>query len=303
MTGGPLRINGYLAFAIGICMTAWTCMLVVGAQDAQIRASFVRDTDKVAADTSARLRTYFDTLLSLKALFAVKGEVDRAQFGQFVRELRLAKRYPGFRAVQFVRYVPADGVAAFSAAVRRQSAAQAGTPPLIVHPAPPAGGRSDHYIIDFNEPMLGNENAFGLDLGQLPAQLAAVLEARDSGRIIATGRTTLVQDSAGHPGFVARAAVYRQQMPTATVEQRRAAFVGVVAIVFRVDDLLAEVLDPLLLRHLALQVVDSGAIDPAAQTGRNDAAAAALLFDSGGGARVVGTRVLENHVEDRKSVV
>ncbi|WP_426110319.1 CHASE domain-containing protein [Massilia sp. PWRC2] len=295
MTGEPLRINGYLAFAIGICLTAWTCMLVVGAQDAQIRASFVRDTDKVAADTSARLRTYFDTLLSLQALFAVKGEVDRAEFGQFVRELRLAGRYPGFRALQFVRYVPADGVAAFSAAVRRQSSDLA--PPFIVHPPPPAGlrnDRADHYIIDFNEPMLGNENAFGLDLAALPAQLAAVLEARDSGRIVATGRTMLVQDSAAHPGFVARAPVYRQHMPTATIEQRRAAFIGVVAIVFRVDDLLAEVVDPQLLRHLTLQVLDSGAVGQAAL--RNDDGAG-LLFDSGGGARVAATRVLENHVD------
>ncbi len=58
MAREPLRINGYLAFAIGICLTIWTCLLVIEAQDAQLRSSFVRDTDKVAADTTARLRTY-----------------------------------------------------------------------------------------------------------------------------------------------------------------------------------------------------------------------------------------------------
>ena len=153
MAREPLRINGYLAFAIGIFLTIWTCMLVVDSQDAQIRSNFVRDTDKVAADTSARLRTYFDTLLSLKALFSVNGEVDRDQFNQFVRELRLAERYPGFRAVQFVRFVPAGALDAYAAQVRRQSAGQPAMPPFAIHPQPPAAAQGEHSIIEVNEPM------------------------------------------------------------------------------------------------------------------------------------------------------
>ncbi|WP_426192906.1 CHASE domain-containing protein [Massilia sp. DWR3-1-1] len=298
MAREPLRINGYLAFVIGICLTIWTCTLVVNAQDAQIRGSFVRDTDKVAADTSARLQTYFDTLLSLKALFSVSGEIDRAQFALFVRELRLAERYPGFRAVQFVRYVRGGAVATFATEVRRRTAGQPGMPPFAVHPLPPPDDQGDHHIIEFNEPMAGNENAFGLDLASMPAQLAAVTEARDSGRIVATGRTVLIQDTADHPGFVVRAPVYRQHMPVDTVEQRRAAFLGVVAIVFRVDHLLSEVLDPALLQHLSLQVIDAGDSERNKDKAAAFAAGGALLFDSHSkGARVLAQRVLVNQVE------
>ncbi|MDB5960026.1 MAG: hypothetical protein JWP59_1320 [Massilia sp.] len=302
MAREPLRINGYLAFVIGILLTVWTCMLVVDAQDAQIRSSFVRDTDKVAADTSARLRTYFDTLLSLKALFSVNGDVDRDQFATFVRELRLAERYPGFRAVQFVRYVPAAALDAYTDQVRRQTAGRAGVPLFTVHPPTPGAGadRADHFIIEFNEPMAGNENAFGLDLASLPAQLAAVEQARDSGRLVATGRTVLIQDTSQHPGFVARAPVYRPRMPVDTVEQRRAAFIGVVAIVFRVDQLLNEVVDPQLLQHLALQVSDTGEADKASAAGVAPASleGGRLLFDSRPqGARILAQRVLHNHVD------
>ena len=101
-----IRLNGYLAFVIGICITIWTCLAVTNAQNAHIRSNFARDTDKVSADTSARLRTYFDVLLSLKGLFAATGDVDREQFANFVQTLRLSERYPGFRAIQFVRAVP-----------------------------------------------------------------------------------------------------------------------------------------------------------------------------------------------------
>lgn len=270
MRRDPIRTNGYLAFAIGICLTFWICFMVADAQDAQIRRDFARDTDKVATDTSVRLRTYFDMLLSLKGMFAVTGEVDRDQFARFVQQLRLTERYPGFRAIQFVRAVPDHDIANFAADVRAQS----GASNFAVHPAIDS---AEHFVIEFNEPMKGNENAFGLDLASLPSQLAAVREARDSGQIVATGRTLLVQDAARHPGFVARAPIYRQNMPLDTVEQRRAAFIGVVAIVFRVDDLIHEMVDPSLLRHIALQIVDAGdanASQPLAAGEDN------ILFDS-----------------------
>jgi hypothetical protein len=158
MRHDPIRSTGFMAFAIGVCITIWTCLMVVDAQDAQIRSNFARDTDKVAADTTARMRTYFDMLLSLKGLFAVTGEVDRQQFERFVQQLRLAERYPGFRAIQFVRAVPGADIEAFAADVQAESGA--GMPPFVVHPVVQ---RDDHFVIEFNEPMKGNESAFGLD--------------------------------------------------------------------------------------------------------------------------------------------
>ena len=246
----PIRLNGYLAFVIGICITIWTCLVVMNAQDAQIRSNFVRDTDKVSADTSARLRIYFDVLLSLKGLFAVAGDVDRAQFARFVKTLRLSERYPGFRAIQFVRAVPDHELAGFVAASQADNA-----PQFAVHPV---FASDQHFVIEFNEPMKGNQGAFGLDLASLPPHRAAVEAARDSGEIAATGRTLLVQDAARQPGFVARVPIYRQNMPTGSVPERRAAFIGVVAIAFRVDDLMREVIEPTLLANMALDIVDTG---------------------------------------------
>jgi signal transduction histidine kinase/sensor domain CHASE-containing protein len=293
MRHDPLKLNGYLAFAIGICITIWTCLVVMEAQDAQIRGNFARDTDKVAADTSARLRTYFDVLLSLKGLFAVTGEVDREQFAHFVKALRLTERYPGFRAIQFVRAVPGRELAGFALDIGKQTG---GSPPFIVHPALAA---DQHFVVEFNEPMKGNENAFGLDLASLPYHRAAVEAARDSGEIVATGRTLLVQDLAGRPGFVARAAIYRQNMPTASVAQRRAAFIGVVAVVFRVDDLMREVIEPALLDHMALRIIDTGDANAGAGAGTAAPATAGnTLFDSRrNGARTLSRLVAQGHID------
>ncbi len=291
MRHDPIRTNGYLAFAIGICITVWTCFMVVDAQDSQIRSNFARDTEKVATDTSARLRTYFDMLLSLKGLFAVTGEVDREQFARFVQQLRLTERYPGFRAIQFVRAVPDADLAGFTTDVRKQTGVGiAGIPTFTVHPPLQ---RDEHFVIEFNEPMKGNENAFGLDLASLPSQLDAVLAARDSGEIVATGRTLLVQDATRHPGFVTRAPIYRQNMPLDSVEQRRAAFIGVVAIVFRVEDLMREVIEPSLLQHIALKIVDTGDSNSPESAGPDN-----TLFDSRQpGARTLSKRVALGNID------
>jgi CHASE1-domain containing sensor protein len=290
MRHDPIRTPGYVAFAIGICITIWTCLMVVDAQDAQIRGNFARDTEKVAADTSARLRTYFDVLLSLQGLFAVTGEVDGDQFSNFVRQLRLSERYPGFRAIQFVRAVPAADLESFAADVQKQSAARNnGAPPFVVHPALV---RDEHYIIEFNEPTKGNEDALGLDVASMPSQLEAVRSARDSGRIVATGRTLLVQDTTRQPGFIAHAPIYRQNMPAETVEQRRAAFIGVVSIVFRVEDLLREVIEPSLLRNMALRIIDAGDADAPARPASHDD----TLYDSlAPGARTLASQVAQGN--------
>ena len=64
-----------------------------------------------------RLQTYFDMLLSIKGMYALDDRIDRASFNRFIRELRLDRRYPGFQAIQFVRVVPEERLAAFTESV------------------------------------------------------------------------------------------------------------------------------------------------------------------------------------------
>ena len=249
----------------------------MGAQQDTVRSSFLRDTEKVASDTNVRLQIYFDMLLSIKGTFAINENVSRAQFARFVRELKLTQRYPGFQAIQFVRHVRAPELERFSAAVRADASVEpGGYPGFQVHPP---SVREDHYLIEYNEPMKGNENAFGLDLAALAPHRAALELARDSGQVVATERIILVQDATRQPGFVARAPVYRINAPLDTVEQRRAALIGWVAIVFRVSNLMQEVIDPALQRQLSFRIHDAGNLSEgaAAPAGKNN-----IMYDTTG---------------------
>ncbi|WP_338766421.1 CHASE domain-containing protein [Massilia sp. METH4] len=272
-----MRAHGYLAFAVGICLTAWACLFAMETQDRQVADRFRHDTDKVARDTEARLKTYFDTLLAIRGTFAVHGTISRADFHRYVAELHLAERYPGFQAIQWVVRVPEDELGRHMADVRGDtSVVPAGYPDYRVHPTIVRG---EHFPIVYTEPMAGNENAFGLDLAALPAHLRALELGRDSGELVATERITLVQDASGQPGFIARLPVYRKNAPLGTVEERRAALVGFVAIVFRVTDLMREVIDPQMLSHLHVVIHDTGYVQDGAPP---EPVIDGLLFDSAG---------------------
>ena len=130
------RSRGYLAFFLGVCLTAAICYVVIVTQRQQVQANFQRDADKVARDAEVRLQTYFDVLLGIKGMYALEDRIDRGQFHRFVAELKLDRRYPGFQAIQFVRVVPEAQLASFSAAVKGDTATDAdGYPDFQVHPA------------------------------------------------------------------------------------------------------------------------------------------------------------------------
>jgi signal transduction histidine kinase len=272
-----MRKHGYIAFIVGLCLTAALCLFVSGEQQRQRRDVFRRDADKISHATEVRLRTYFDMLYALRAMYAHDDHIDRAEYHRFVAALDLARRYPGFQAIQFVRAVPAPQLAAYADSVRRDTSLEPqGYPQFRIHPATL---RDTHYVIEYTEPLAGNENAFGLDLAALAPHLRALELGRDEGAIVATERITLVQDASGEPGFVARAPIYRNGAPVATPAQRRAALVGFVAIVFKVNTLMREVIEPGLLSDLVVNIHDTGYLkDGASQT----PGAATLLFDRGG---------------------
>ena len=281
-----MRARAVLAFVVGLCLTGAACYLVQADQRARTEDSFQRDAEKIARDTELRLQTYFDMLLSVKGMYALDGRIDRVRFHRFIAELRLERRYPGFQALQFVRAVPAADLDAFAGTVRADTGLDpAGYPNFRVHPVTHA---PVHYVIEYTEPLKGNENAFGLDLAALPPHLRSLELGRDTGEIIATEPILLVQDVSGEPGFVTRAPVYRLGAPVETAAQRREALVGFVAIVFRVNALMREVIDGALLEHLHVRIEDGGYVSGAmALRAGNDN----LLYDSAGkaGAPASGT--------------
>ncbi len=138
-------------------------------------------------------------------LFTTVQPVTRAQFHDFTSPLLL--RNPYIKAFNFHRAVEDADRPALEAELQR---VRPGTVLREMQdgrlvPAP----RRPHYnVVDFLEPMPGNEPALGLNVGVNGEVARALARAHASGRAAATGLLRLAQDPSGKPSFEVLMPVY-----------------------------------------------------------------------------------------------
>lgn len=259
--GRTIAVAGGILIA-GLAVTFATRALTERMIAGDMQHRFSADAADITTAIGERLRTHAEVLVSMQGLYASIGRVDRAQFRRYIDVLDLARRYPGFQALQALRHVTPDGLDDFVAEVRGDTSVDAGGQPEFA--VRPPGKRASYDIVEFVEPMRGNEGALGFDAGANPVQFDSLRRSAETGRIVATPPVKLVQDSSGGLGFVLRAPIYRAGEPAQTTSQRVAALRGFVASVYRMNDLMRGVLDPRTLQQMQLQIVDRGYAKPTA---------------------------------------
>jgi CHASE1-domain containing sensor protein len=247
-----------LITGLGVTLAARTLSERMIAADMQRR--FGADAADITTAVGERLRTHAEVLVSMQGLYASIGRVDRAQFRRYIDVLDLARRYPGFQALQALRHVAPEKLDNFVAEVRGDTSVDAGGQPEFT--VRPPGRRGAYNVVEFVEPMRGNDEALGFDAGANPVQLDSLRRAAETGRIVATPPVKLVQDTSGGLGFILRAPIYRAGEPAQTTSQRVAALRGFVASVYRMNDLMRGVLDPRTLQQMQVQIIDRGYAKP-----------------------------------------
>ena len=180
---------------------------------------------------------YLEVVYSISGLYAASDKVQRDQFGAFVE--RSLARYTGIQALEWIPRIEAAERATYEQQARRDGHAnfrirERGPSGDMV----PAAPREAYYPVYFVEPLQGNARALGFDLASNPARLAALENARDSGRAVATQRITLVQETGKQFGFLVFVPLYNDDTVPTTIEKRRAALTGFALGVFRIGDIL-----------------------------------------------------------------
>ena len=117
----------------------------------------------------------------------------------------------------------------------------------------------EHFISTLVAPRAGNERVFGLDVGQQPPNLAAVLASRDSDRPTLSAPFRLVQFAErgiAADGVILRLPVFTPGRPPATLAERRARFRGSLGVSFRISGLIAGAVPEDVRQSLHVQVSD-----------------------------------------------
>jgi CHASE1-domain containing sensor protein len=206
------------------------------------QSQFEREARYVHRDIDDQIRAYTEMLYALRAVFSHDGAVDRLRFHRFVDSLDSKRRYPAVVSVNYSSYVAAKDKADFENLVRADATLDSrGYPDFSIKTS---GNRSEYFVLNYLEPLAGNEHLFGTDLGAgIPIVSApqkavrAIYSGRDSGKPTASASPVHlpgVNEPAEAVYLALRLAVYRVGMPVDTVELRRIAYVGSVGVILDV---------------------------------------------------------------------
>ncbi|HEU0153826.1 MAG TPA: CHASE domain-containing protein [Arenimonas sp.] len=269
MPQGPrsAAVIARLALGIGLVATALGAWQVKRDIERDARAQMGFAAEQVSIKIGERLRAYEMILRGGAGLFAGSNDVSREDWRRFVEEFQASALVPGVQGIGFARAIAPDQLAAHEAAVRAE-----GFPDYRVRPE---GPRELYTSILYLEPFRDrNLRAFGYDMYSEPVRRAAMVQARDTGEAALSGKVVLVQETEAQvqPGTLMYVAVYDPSRPTDTPEQRRDALLGWAYSPYRMNDLMAGLLQGWQSedgRYLHLRIYDGESIDPAS-----------LLFDS-----------------------
>jgi diguanylate cyclase (GGDEF)-like protein len=230
-----MRAAAVLVALLGVAASAWIAM----GWDATVARQRDERLDRAGASRTTAIGNalghYEDALQAERSLWHASTFVSREDFRVFARTLDLAHRYPGLQRISWRVLVPDQRAHAFVAKARRD-----GAPDFTIRPP---GRRPAYYVTLYSELSSSFGSTIGLDARATPSILAALERARDSGETTMSDQTTLPTDLRLPPAerpvaFELFVPVYRKEAPTATVAQRRAAFLGWASGQFRAADFL-----------------------------------------------------------------
>ena len=234
-----VSVSALIAFLLGLALTALLFASVRKVEAERQNVQFQQNANlRIAAITSG-LQDAVEQLVVLNQVFRTVGVISREQFHVFTTPL--LERYPQIQALSFQRLIMHADRHAYETMMRRRNPDFKITE-IVGGVQQRAGNRDSYNVVDYIEPLVGNEAALGLDTSITTDQMKARAQSRATGRVTATGLLSLVQQKGWHTGFLVLQPVYLQGAPLDTPSARQRSTIGETAAVFRVDHLLETIL-------------------------------------------------------------
>jgi diguanylate cyclase (GGDEF)-like protein/PAS domain S-box-containing protein len=234
-----LSVAAALTLGGGLAATALLFIAVSQLEYEKMALGFQQRAVARVAAIRQGLDEAVEVLTVTNHLFETVHPVTRTQFRDFTAPL--LQRHPFIKAFNFHRLAGAPERAALEAELAQVVPGTVLT--SMEHgQRQPAPQRALYSVVDYLEPMQGNEAAFGLDVSTNAAVMGALGRAVSSGRPAATGLLTLAQDKRSMSGFEVIIPVYRHGAPTGTAEQRQAALAGDTAAIILPSELVQKIM-------------------------------------------------------------
>ena len=233
-----------LVLLLGVGLTAVVFNTEQNEHQARIQAEFESHAAPYVTAIQKGIERNLEVIESIGGLYTASEKVKRQEFREFVQGP--LSRHGDIQALSWNELVKDRDRSTFEAAARnlglagfqitdKDAQGRLGT----------AETRPEYIVVTYIEPYESNQAAMGFDVASNPTRIAALERARDTGKLVTTGRITLVQEADSQYGFLIFKPIYETPSPPETVEGRRQNLEGYAVGVFRIGDMVEAALEDL----------------------------------------------------------
>jgi PAS domain S-box-containing protein len=240
-TNKRLYIMPMFVLVLGIILSVTLFLIQNNWTSSNTRFEFETKSKNYANTVRNSLEEYIGVLNIIHGIFNNTSTIERKQFSNTISDI--LKNYPGIHAISWnplvmnkdrKRYeslAKKDGLLGFKFTERTASG------DLIL-----AKERDEYVVVYYIAPLPANRRALGFDIASNPTRFAAIKQAFDSGKPIATNKLTLVQESSTQFGVLILNPLYKKGILVTNEEQRHKHRKGFIVGVLRIDDMISSAL-------------------------------------------------------------
>ncbi|MBJ6138276.1 EAL domain-containing protein [Marinobacter litoralis] len=222
-----------LVFVVSICVTILLWQVSIRLVEDRAEAKFRAQSLQLKTAIEERLLNYEQVLAGSAGLFAVKGEVSRDEWRDYVEKVDINRYYPGIEGIGYVQRIGVRQMADHIAFVRSEG--------VYKYLVKPLGTGPYYYPMVYLEPGTErNLSALGYNAFSDPIHRVVMERARDDAKPMVTGKVVLVQEvlAEDQAGFLMYYPVYQGGVIPDVRAERRMMLAGYVFSAFRMNNLL-----------------------------------------------------------------
>ncbi len=191
-------------------------------------------------------------LLGIIALYHSSEFVSRSEFGTYVQPL--IKNHPFIQAFEWVPRIGHEEKEGFEGITRSMGYAEF----HVFGTSGPLTDQQEYFPVHYAEPLSGNEQTLGFDLSSDTQLLKLANTARDTGRAVAASRFGPVPNARPQSDLIILAPFYNNGMNPERTEERREHLKGFVLGIYRVEDMIDQMLSPYIPKGMNLTIYEEG---------------------------------------------
>ena len=260
----PGKVNRVRKWAVSIPVILTLFLVILLFQSTEekennrLQAELTHHASNIGLEINRELNTHINFTQHMKESTFNNGEVNLDEFNRTANSIR--QLHPDIQALAWDVIVKNKDRLAFEyqmQAIHQQDfqITQRNNDGNMVRRA----DQDEYAAIAYVSPYKGNEKALGFDPLSNPELNPFYYQARDSGKAIISSKVNLVQGDKSQIGIITYLPIYRDNVPIDTLEQRQTAFVGNLAGIYYLENIIHSILETFSVENTHLSITDISA--------------------------------------------